>query len=206
MPVRTGPRVGPVGAGLLLQPVSQAVLRRICLLDRVAADAAPIDELHAVHPDGRTLIRLHYSEFEPGCRAYGIHRGVFLSALKDAVTSQAVDVPLGMEIVDLIVRDDRVWLTTASGKEHSPFDFAIAADASRSVVRDRARLRARVMSYDRGALWATAPCDTISNKLFQVARGTRYLLGVLPVGGGRVCIGAYPCGTSGRCGPADSSR
>ncbi len=182
------PRVGPIGAGLLLQPAGQAVLRRMGLLDRIIADGAPIEELHAVHADGRTLIRVPYAEFEPGCRAYGVHRGVVFTALRDAVASQAIDVRLGEAVTGLSIRDDRVILTTAARAEHGPFDFVIAADGSRSTVRGLSGLRSWVMPYDHGALWATAPCDAVRDKLYQVVRGTRYLLGVLPIGGGQCSL------------------
>jgi 2-polyprenyl-6-methoxyphenol hydroxylase-like FAD-dependent oxidoreductase len=182
------PQVGPIGAGLLLQPAGQAVLRRMGLLDRVLDESAPIDELHAVHPDGRTLIRMPYGEFEPGCRAYGVHRGALFAALRDAVASQPVRTRLGAEVVSLAVRQGGVVLETAAGEDHGPFDLVIAADGSRSRVRSLASLRAWVMPYDHGALWATAPCDAIRNKLYQVVRGTRHLLGVLPIGGGQCSL------------------
>jgi 2-polyprenyl-6-methoxyphenol hydroxylase-like FAD-dependent oxidoreductase len=154
------------------------------LLDHVAAKAAPIEELHAVHSDGRTLIRMPYGEFEPGCRALGVHRGVLFTALKNSVASLPIDVRLGAEVVGLATRDDRVVLTTANGEQHGPFDFVIAADGSRSTLRRLSGLYARVMPYDHGALWATGPCDAIRSKLYQVVRGTRFLLGTLPIGGG----------------------
>jgi 2-polyprenyl-6-methoxyphenol hydroxylase-like FAD-dependent oxidoreductase len=42
------PRVGPMGAGILLQPSGQWVLDRLGLLDRVAEHAETIEELHAI--------------------------------------------------------------------------------------------------------------------------------------------------------------
>lgn len=177
--------VGPIGAGLLLQPSGQAVLGRMDVLGAILPHAAPIRELHAVRHDGRTLIRMPYSAFEPNCQAYGVHRGVLFTALRDAVEATPTTVRLGCEIIGLSVRDDRAVLRTTTGDEHGPFDFVIAADGSRSAVRKLAGLRAFVMPYDHGALWATAPCPTVRDKLYQVVRGTRYLLGVLPIGDGR---------------------
>jgi 2-polyprenyl-6-methoxyphenol hydroxylase-like FAD-dependent oxidoreductase len=129
-----------------------------------------------------------YGEFEPGCRAYGVHRGVLFAALRDAVASQPVQTRLGAEVVGLTVHEGGVVLRSAAREEHGPFDFVVAADGSRSRVRSLAGLRAWVMPYDHGALWATAPCDAIRDKLYQVVRGTRYLLGVLPIGGGRCSL------------------
>jgi 2-polyprenyl-6-methoxyphenol hydroxylase-like FAD-dependent oxidoreductase len=180
--------VGPIGAGLLLQPSGQAVLDRMGLLEAVTADAAPIEELHAVHTDGRTLIRMPYGEFEPGCRAYGVHRGVLFTALRRAVEAEKVDVRLGREVTRLRTTTDMVWVGDSAGEWHGPFDFIVAADGSRSAVRRLAGLRSWVMPYDHGALWATAPCDSVTGKLYQVVRGTRYLLGMLPIGGGRCSL------------------
>lgn len=181
-------RVGPIGAGLLLQPVGQAVLARMGLLERVLAGAAPIDELHAVRRGRGDLIRLRYDESGSGVRAYGVHRGVLFSALSDAVYSQSIDVRLGCEIEGLAIRDDQAVVTDTSGTEHGPFDFLIAADGSRSTVRALTRLRTRVHPYDHGALWITGPCTAVRDKLFQVCDGTRKLLGVLPIGGGRCSL------------------
>lgn len=188
MLLERAPQVGPIGAGLLLQPSGQLVLQRMGLLDRVIAGAAPIEELHAVRRDGRELIRLPYRDFEPGMRAYGVHRGSLFTALREAVESQAIDVRLGCEVTGYVVRDDRVYLTDADRREHGPFDFVIAADGSRSALRKQSGLRHRVMTYDHGALWATGPCTAVRDKLYQVCRGTRNLLGIVPIGGGRCSL------------------
>src|SRR3954462_9652257 len=79
------PEVGPIGAGILLQRSGQEVLRHLGVLDGVLAHAAPVEELHARHVGGKTLIRTIYGELEPGCRAYGVHRGVVFNALRGLV-------------------------------------------------------------------------------------------------------------------------
>ena len=186
--VERAPVVGPIGAGLLLQPSGQAVLHRVGVLDEILPHAAPILELHAVLKDGPTLIRMPYSAFEPDCRAYGVHRGVLFTALRRAVEETSTTIRLGCEVVGMNVRDDRVHLRSATGEELGPFDFMIAADGSRSTVRRLSGLRTFVMPYDHGALWATAPCSAVRDKLYQVVRGTRNLLGVLPIGDGRCSL------------------
>lgn len=57
--------VGPVGAGLVLQPSGQSALRRMGLLDAVIASAEPLDGLDAMLPNGRALVRLRYSDIGP---------------------------------------------------------------------------------------------------------------------------------------------
>jgi 2-polyprenyl-6-methoxyphenol hydroxylase-like FAD-dependent oxidoreductase len=179
------PHVGPIGAGLLLQPVGQAVLERMGVLDRVLNGAAPVQELHAVRHGGHDLIRLSYP---PGVQAYGIHRGALFSALFEAVYSQPIDVRLGCAVTGIRIRDDRPVLADASGAEHGPFDFVVAADGSRSVVRSLAGLRAHVLPYDHGAMWVTGTCQAVRDKLYQVCHGTKKLLGVLPIGSGRCSL------------------
>src|SRR5438105_11974051 len=187
-------QVGPIGAGLLLQPSGQLVLKRMGLLDRVISGAAAIEELHAIRRDGRTLIRLPYADFEKGYRAYGVHRGTIFTALREAVEAEPIDVRLGCEIANHVLRNDRVYLMDKLGIEHGPFDFVIAADGSRSALRKQSGLPFRVMEYDHGALWATGPCLAVRDKLYQVCQGSQRLLGILPIGGGRCSLyWGVPC-------------
>jgi len=183
--IERAPQVGPIGAGLLLQPVGQAVVERMGLLDRVLAGAAPVVELHAVRHGGGDLIRLPYPS---GVRAYGVHRGALFSALSDAVYSQPIEVRLGCAVTGICVQVDRPVLTDAVGAEHGPFDFIVAADGSRSTVRALAGLRAGALPYDHGAMWITGTCQAVRDKLYQVCHGTQKLLGILPIGSGRCSL------------------
>ncbi len=176
------PRVGPVGAGILLQPSGQCVLDRLGLLDRVAEHAEPIDELHAITDRGRTLIRLPYAEIEPGCRAFGLHRGVLFEALYRDVRESDIRIQLGHEIRERRVDAGEVVVLDTAGDEHGPFDFLVAADGSRSALRAATRLVRWRHEYAYGSLWAIGPNLEVRRKLFQMVQGTRILLGLLPTG------------------------
>jgi 2-polyprenyl-6-methoxyphenol hydroxylase-like FAD-dependent oxidoreductase len=179
----------PIGAGILLQCSGQEVLQRLGVLGEVLAHAAPLDELHARHEDGRTLIRTRYPDLAPECKAYGLHRGVLFNALWGRVRSAAVDVRLGCDVTGRVVRpNDEVYLTDAWGERHGPFDFVIAADGSRSRFRQACGVRASVTKYAHGTLWVTAPGSGVPGKLLQVVRGNRHLLGLLPLGDGLVSL------------------
>src|SRR5262245_39696585 len=134
----------PVGAGVLLQRSGQEVLRRLGLLDEIIAHAAPIDELFARHDDGRPLIRNRYADYEPGCQAYGVHRGVLFQSLYRLVRARPVDVRVGCDVIARDVRPDGVFLRDAHGTGHGPFDFVLAADGSRSRLREACGLRASI--------------------------------------------------------------
>jgi FAD-dependent urate hydroxylase len=64
------PVLGPVGAGFLLQPTGQRVLRAMGLLDHIAPQSATVLGLHGRTHYGRTLVNLHY----PAEPALGVHR------------------------------------------------------------------------------------------------------------------------------------
>ncbi len=188
--IERAPEVGPVGAGVLLQCSGQAVLKHLGQLDHVLAHAAPIDELYARHAgSGRTLVRNRYGDYEPGCRAYGVHRGVLFNALRTLVESQPVDVRLGAEVVAReTTPGGEVVLTDGTGTRHGPFDCVVCGDGSRSHLRSRFGFTAQVREYDHGTLWATVPGAGLPGKLLQVVRGTRQLCGLLPLGDGLVSL------------------
>lgn len=182
--VEQSPEVGPIGAGVLLQMSGQEVLRRLGVLDQVVARSAPIESLDARQWDGRPLIRNVYGLYEPGCRAYGVHRGVLFGALYGLLKTQPVDVRLGYEVTAREVAADGVYLTDKTGGRHGPFDFVISGDGSRSRLRAALGFRASVTDYNHGTLWVTAPCSAVSDHLLQVVQGTRRLFGLLPLGDG----------------------
>jgi 2-polyprenyl-6-methoxyphenol hydroxylase-like FAD-dependent oxidoreductase len=181
--------VGPIGAGVLLQCSGQEVLRHLGVLDEVLAHAAPIEELYARHAGGRTLVRNRYGAYAPGCRAYGVHRGVLFNALRGLVETQPVDVRLGCEIAAReITPAGEVVLIDRAGARHGPFDCVVCGDGSRSQLRHAFGFRASVLKYDHGTLWVTVPGTGVPGKLLQVVRGTRQLFGLLPLGDGLVSI------------------
>ncbi len=182
------PEVGPVGAGILLQPAGQAVLRRLGLLDQVAALAEPVESLYAQTLGGRVLLDQRYDALEPGCRALGVHRGDLFNALHARVRGGGARVLLGREIVSRRVAKNEVFVRDAAGGEHGPFDFLLIADGARSRLRRAASLTKWAHEYAYGTLWATAPCTAVRGRLHQVVDGSRRLLGLLPLGGGRCSL------------------
>jgi 2-polyprenyl-6-methoxyphenol hydroxylase-like FAD-dependent oxidoreductase len=182
------PHVGPVGAGILLQPSGQLVLQRLGLLEKVISQGEPIDELHALTHHGRTLIRLPWGDVAPGCRAYGLHRGDLFEVLHEAFLGEGARLHLDHDIQSCRKSDGRVFIRDAHGREHGPFDFLLAADGSRSILRGCSRLRKWVHEYVYGAVWAIGRSTAVRGKLHQVVRGTHQLLGLLPMGQGRCSL------------------
>lgn len=183
------PNPNAAGAGLMLQHSGQEILRRLGVLERVAAHAAPIDELYARQVTGRLLSRTRFADYAPGTVAYGVHRGLLFTALRELVEAEPIEVRPGCEVVARDAgADGSVLLRDALGQVHGPFDFVIAADGSRSRLREVCGFRARVCEYAHGTLWMIAPGTGLPRKLLQVVQRHHHLMGLLPMGDGLVTL------------------
>jgi 2-polyprenyl-6-methoxyphenol hydroxylase-like FAD-dependent oxidoreductase len=190
-------RIGPVGAGVLLQPSGQLALAHMGLLPEVIARAARIDRLFAVTHRGKTLIDLPYAAASPELCAYGLHRGDLFAVLHRAVESAGVGIQLCCPVARWQQGGDRIAVFDEVGERRGEFDLLIGADGARSAVRQSGFV-VRVHPYPHGALWALGECETPADHLFQYCDGTRTLCGLLPMGEGRCSLfwsvenSAYP--------------
>ncbi|MGC3965886.1 MAG: NAD(P)/FAD-dependent oxidoreductase [Pirellulales bacterium] len=181
-------KLGPVGAGILLQPSGQAVLHRLGLLEPVRERSERIEMLHAVRACGRTLVRLRYDGALPDAVAYGVHRGVLFELLHAAIVAAGVEIRSGAEINEISDSPSGAELIDTAGRRHGPFDMAACCDGSRSRLRQCIDPQVRSQPYDYGALWAVGPCTQVRGYLHQTVDGTRRLCGVLPIGNARATL------------------
>lgn len=172
---------GPVGAGLLLQPVGLRVLWEMGLLDAVFAHGRRIDRLHGDTPGGRAVMDMRYAGLDARLHGLGMQRGALFAVLDEALGGAAT-VHLERRIV--AISSDGRHVRGEDGREHGPYDLVIAADGSAS------RLRAAVgqplldAPYPWGALWCLVPEDAWphGHDLRQRYRAARRMVGMLPVG------------------------
>jgi len=178
------PDPGPVGAGILLQPTGMAVLRDLGLLDEVLAHGARVERLRGTTTTGRAVLDLAYADLAPGLFGLGIHRGSLFAALHGALSSAGVPVRCGAAATGLRHRPDGTITVTSDREDHGPYDLVVAADGARSTVRRVIAVRGRVARYPWGALWAIVedPEGRHDGALVQRYRGTREMLGFLPLG------------------------
>ncbi len=181
-------RVGPAGAGILLQPSGQAVLREMGLLNEVVAGAERIEEIHATTHRGNELVRLRYADLYAGCVSYGLHRGDLFTVLHRAMLSASVTLRLMQPVVSFRQDADQVTPLDDGERSLGAFDLMIAADGARSRLRQSANIRQWSMPYGHGAIWVVGRNDGVRGQLRQVTRGTRQICGLLPMGGGRCSL------------------
>ncbi|MFL6680593.1 MAG: FAD-dependent oxidoreductase [Burkholderiaceae bacterium] len=125
----------PVGAGLLLQPTGQAILRRLGLLDEVLAHGAPVQRLFGDNARGRTVLDLDYGRFAPGCFGLGIQRGTLIGLLWRRMLAAGTTVRLATSVEGFAQDDAGVSLAGAGGVELGRFDALILANGSFSTLR-----------------------------------------------------------------------
>ncbi len=172
---------GPVGAGLLLQPVGLRVLWELGLLDAALLHGRRIDRLHGETPRGRTVMDMRYAGIDVRLFGLGMQRGALFVLLDEAWPGRDA-IRLAHRIV--AVSDDGRRLRDERGKEHGPYDLVVGADGSASRLRGavgKARLDA---PYPWGALWCLLEEGTWphGHELRQRYRAARRMVGMLPVG------------------------
>lgn len=179
------PTLGPVGAGILLQPIGLAVLDELGALPRVLELGDRIHRLHGRSDRGRVVLSIAYADLHPDLFGVGVHRGMLFETLQSLVAATPARITPGRRMIrfggDL---DSGPCLIDDHDRREGPFDLVIVADGARSVLREQLGLTARAARYPWGALWLVAPDPDCrhASVLKQVYRSTTHMLGTLPTG------------------------
>ncbi len=176
------PTLGPVGAGILLQPAGQQVLAAMGLLETALQQAERITEIRVRTHRGHSLVNLRYDEWEPGQCAYGIHRGRLFATLQQALSG--IELHLGTRILQQVNHQDRAFVVDANGHEYGPFDWVFGSDGGGSTLLRNSGLSFREHRYACGAFWSIGHTKRVRGQLFQATKGTQRLCGLLPTGDG----------------------
>ncbi len=177
------PEIGPVGAGLLLQPTGLDVLLQLGAADEILQMAAPVRRLHGTTISGRTVLDLKYADLRAGLCGFGVQRSALSAILLDRMREAGIEPELGV-LIERVTDDDRPFIES-SGEREGPFDLVIVADGARSRIRAQyPELVRRDRAYPWGALWFMGEDEagTYGDVLRQVYRDSRHMLGFLPSG------------------------
>jgi 2-polyprenyl-6-methoxyphenol hydroxylase-like FAD-dependent oxidoreductase len=172
----------PVGSGLVIQPVGQAVLARIGALDMAEAHGAQVTHMLG-HATGKRapILDVKYG-FVDGQARHGLalHRAALFHAVHEAAKKAGARVVPSHEVRG-VTDGARRQLTFANGETSTPFDLVVDASGAGSPLSP---LRARTLPY--GAIWdvvdwpENAPLP--AHQLSQRYEAARRMVGVLPIG------------------------
>lgn len=166
----------PIGSGLVIQPVGQAVLEHLGALKGLRAKGSPIWTIRGTEiENNRTILDVSYGP--EGGQTYGlaVHRGTLFLAL-------LAQVPRSVTLVTnaRIQQFDGKYVYSHDGKRYGP--YALVVDSS-GVNSRLSPLSARDISF--GALWGTVDFDPslirpgfLEQRYYRASR----MLGILPVG------------------------
>lgn len=183
------PQPQSLGAGIMLQPSGLSVLRALALDAEVLRKGDRIERLWVQTAAGRKVMELEYAQLSPTLSGLGLHRGVLFEVLfRAALREPGLTVHTGIDVEDLHTgRDGRQAVIERGTRKHfGRHDLVVVANGARSSLRDDTSFVKSVEAYPWGALWAIVPDpqNHFTGRLFQVVKGTRRLMGLLPTGVG----------------------
>lgn len=183
------PAPRPVGSGLMLQPVGQAVLEELGLLDAALASGRRIDAmLGRLAPAGRTVLDVSYDPrpIAEDERRFGlaIHRASLYDALRSAADAAGAVLEMGRDVVSAAESGRGRRLRFRGGASDGPFELVVDALGQRSALIEDV---AKPLPF--GALWATLdwPADPAAAGFHEGLLEQRYvaarkMTGVMPTG------------------------
>ncbi len=165
----------PVGSGLVIQPVGQAVLDQMGASDAARALGQPITHMYGhCARTGREVLNVAYRGGQPGL---ALHRSALFHVLWERLLARKIALKTGVTIQSFADG----FLTDKKGVRFGPFDLVVDCSGAGSALSP---LRPRALSY--GAIWGTVPWvdhpDLRMDQLRQKYLGARRMAGILPLG------------------------
>lgn len=165
----------PVGSGLVIQPVGQAVLAKIGVLDQAIALGTPIRRMIGGTGAARRVLDVTY---DPSGTRYGL--GIHRASLFETLLSAARAAGATLHPVHAALSTDSGYIDFAHHRG-GPFDLIVDAAGAGSPLTP---LKARALPF--GAVWATVPwpdeTDLPTDVLSQRYENASKMAGVLPIG------------------------
>ena len=163
----------PVGSGLIVQPVGQAVLDDLDALDHALQLGVKITSMAGYEVDhGRKVLDVSYG------KGFGlaIHRASLFEVLLNAARSAGAKLNTKAEVKEF----DGQHVVARTGR-HGPFDLIINASGANSGLSP---MRSRALPY--GAIWGSVPwpkdTEMPRNELRQRYQKANRMVGLLPIG------------------------
>lgn len=164
-------QVQTVGAGILIQPSSMEILKKLHLYDELIKNGEKVYYLEGINHRNRQVFLASYHDYAPDCFGIGIHRSILFNALYNQCKLQSnINFQLKQEIKSI----DELKTTN---------DLVIVANGSHSQLREQVPIKHSYRLYPYGCLWTTIEDDDIvKNNLRQYVRYSQEMFGILPSG------------------------
>ncbi|MDX8347541.1 NAD(P)/FAD-dependent oxidoreductase [Cognatiyoonia sp. IB215446] len=167
----------PVGSGLVIQPVGQAVLDQIGAGKTARAKGQKIKRMLGHEADhGRRVLNVWYDRQGARNCGLGIHRASLFAALLEAVSARGIAIRSGHTVTGT----EEGYLTFRECDRQGPFDLIIDSAGARSALSP---LAGYGLPY--GAIWGTVDWPETNlpiDQLRQCYRRADRMMGVLPMG------------------------
>ena len=167
----------PVGSGLVIQPVGQAVLDQIGAGDRARTLGNPIQRMLGHETDnGRKVLNVWYDKRRDRRHGLAIHR----ASLFDAIHKAAMTRDITLHAAAHVTGRDGPTLILQNGETHGPFDLIVDAAGAQSSLSP---LLSRPLPY--GAIWGTVDWPETHLPITQLSQAYRKadrMIGALPIG------------------------
>ena len=167
----------PVGSGLVIQPVGQAVLDQLGAGNRARSLGTPIKRMlgHETN-NNRNVLNVWYDKRDQGRYGLAIHRASLFDAIYAAAKTRDISFYPGSRVTGRGGQS----LTLDRGQTTAAFDLIIAAAGAASPLSS---LQSKPLPY--GAIWGTVDwpdTDLPMNQLTQAYRKANRMIGALPIG------------------------
>lgn len=173
---------GPMGAGILIQPIGQTILKSLGIYEDIYRQSAQLNSVEAFKQSGKHLVRLEYQHLRSDLYGLGVHRGFLFNSLLTLAKQAGTEIRENSHVVNYHVSNSGVSLELDSHGQTELFDFMIATNGAHSGLRHVSGIKHSTIEYEYGALWATGACPAVTDKLLQIVEGTQKIIGLLPIG------------------------
>lgn len=166
----------PVGSGLVIQPVGQAVLARLGALGHAQDNGARVFHMLGLEADsGRRVLDVHYGPSGGDSYGLAIHRAALFEALMQALPPKVT-----LHTARRCIGRKGQVLEFADASRAGPFDLIVDASGAGSHLSP---LKARLLPY--GAIWGWVDWSGTGldpTMLHQRYRRADRMVGILPIG------------------------
>lgn len=159
----------PIGAGILIQPSSQEVLKKLGIYEELLLEAEKVFHMQGVNHKHKEVFLSRYQDYHPDAFGLGIQRKILFDILyKKCLAQSNIKFEFGQDIQSF----DNI----------KGYDLIIVANGTHSLLRNQLPIKQKKQPYPYGCIWTKMASDYSPNKLSQYVRQSREMFGILPSG------------------------